>query len=72
MKRYFAVSYVATNKNGAQITGACNFEVFEGKHLSRKNAISWIINNNENEQVKNVVITFFTELSESDYNDWIS
>lgn len=72
MKRYFLVSYIASSKIGNGIVnGSINIEASNG-FLSRSKTTDIISDKNKEHLLFDIVITGFHEMSERDYQDWVS
>lgn len=72
MKRYFLVSYIASSKLGNGIVnGSINIES-TGGFLSRSKATEIIYDKNKDHLLFDIVISGFYEMTERDYQDWIS
>lgn len=68
-KRYFIVMFIGSHPNG-QATGHMDFTCSDGCFIRRKEATKQI--SATNESIRDVVITNIIELTEADYQSWIS
>lgn len=67
MNRYFIVYFIATNvRSDTRVTGQIDI-TSSGSFLIRDQLIRLI---NKEDELKDIVITGFSELTESDYKDW--
>lgn len=68
--RYFIVGYIGTHtEQPTQITGQTSVNTVNGKFPEKKSLYEIIIAYGN---IKDVVITFITEISEQDHRDWLS
>lgn len=70
--RYFITIYELETTTGLK-SGQINFTMGNGSFLRREGCSEWIKNTNKHLfTITNVLITNIIELSEQDYNDWMS
>lgn len=70
-KRYWFVAYTANTADGKSISGSCSVISNCGKHLNLEYFYDYMLKDQNREKkydIKEVVITNFIELSESDYH----
>lgn len=68
--RHFIVGYIGTHtEHNTKITGQTSVNTMNGKFLDKKSLYEIIL---ASSIIKDVVITFINEISESDHRDWLS
>lgn len=68
--RYFIVSYIGTHtEQPIKITGQTSVNTINGRFPDKKSLYEIILAYGN---IKDVVITFITEISESDHRNWLS